>query len=97
MGSFVAFRAGYRLVMLRRVRAPVSPMVTKRRVLGEIRASGIRNMDVIRAPVEMPRAPLAKTRRRAWVKTVFTIIFGLAPRARMMPNSRRCPAMESII
>jgi len=88
MGSFVAFRAGYRLVMLRKVRAPVSPRVTKRRVEGKIRASGIKNVDVITAPVVMPRAPLAKTRRRAWVKTIFTTTFGLAPRARIMPNSR---------
>ena len=54
----------------------------------ETTASGMRNNQVMMNPIEMPIAPLISEIKLASKKIILIMVFGLAPRALMMPSSR---------
>ena len=85
---FTTFVAGYRLDKLRKTRVKTNHPLAVSRLTCEITGSGIKNVNVMKSPIEIPMAPLIKRTSRACVKTIFEMVFGLAPRALMIPNSR---------
>ena len=86
---FVILLAGYKLERQRAAIRAESKTAIVMVAVCDMMASGMKNQKAAVIPTGSPIAPPAKTRRKVSNRITSVTVFGLVPKARIMPKSLR--------